>query len=380
MNIRIKNKAIVIGGDHYNTLGVVRSLGEEGVPVYLILISDKRSYVDKSKYIIKTWRINSPEKTIIDILTQNFNNEEYNPVIIPTSDSVMKIIDNNFELLKHKYILPNINNTEDKITYLMNKKIMNDLAFESGLTIPKSWEVSLDNNEIYIPEEIIYPCIVKPLRSIDGNKEDILVCKNELELERGLLNLKQDYYRVLIQEYIDGPDSKVIEIIGCVTINGKEIIIPAIIEKIREYPLMAGSTSYALATIESKYIDNNNIHAFLKRLNYTGIFDLEFKYANGKTYFIEINFRNGAPGYALTKSGINIPYIWYLEAVGQNIDNINKKISGNFNFMMEVRDFRHVLNGDIKIHSWIKNLINTKVFLFFNSKDMKPAISRIIGK
>lgn len=380
MHISVKNKAIVIGGNHYNTLGVIRSLGEKGVPVYLILISEKENYICKSKYVTKFWQVIKSEKEIINVLLNNFDDEEFKPVIMPTSDFGVEVLDKNFNLFKNKYILPNIDNLEGKITYLMNKKIMNEIAFESGLTVPKSFEVELNNKEICLPEEIIYPCIVKPLSSIDGKKEDIVVCKNELELKKSLLDLKQDYHIVLIQEYIYGPDSKMIEIIGCVTTNGKEIIIPAIIEKIREYPLMAGSTSYALATTESQYINNNNIHAFMKKLNYTGIFDLEFKYANGKTYFIEINFRNGAPGYALTKRGINIPYIWYLEATGQNIDNINKKISENFNFMMEVRDFRHVLKGDVKIYSWIKDLINTKVFLFFNFKDMKPAISRIVGK
>lgn len=380
MYTNIKNKAIVIGGDHYNTLGVVRSLGEEGIPVYLILVSEKESYVSKSKYITEIWQISKPGKEIIDILGSNFENEEYKPVIIPTSDSIMETIDNNLDTLKHKYILPNADNIEGKVTYLMNKKIMNEVAFESGLIIPESWEVELNNKEIIIPEETIYPCIVKPLSSIDGKKEDIVICKDELELRKSLLNLKQYYDRVLIQEYIDGPNSKMIEIIGCVTINGNEIIVPAIIEKTREYPLMAGSTSYALATRNSKYIDNESINTFIKNLNFNGIFDLEFKYANGKTYFIEINFRNGAPGYALTKAGINIPYIWYFDASEKTIGNMKKKINKDFNFMMETTDIRHVLNGDISFYSWIKDLIKTRALLFFNIRDIKPFLSRIINE
>lgn len=380
MDTMMKNKVIVIGGNHYNTLGVIRSLGEEGIPVYLILISEKEGYVSKSKYVTEIWKVSKSGRDIIDILVSNFENEEHKPIIIPTSDSIMETIDSNLDLLKHKYILPNADNIEGRVTRLMNKKVMNDIASESGLIIPKSWEIELEGNETDISEETIYPCIVKPLSSIDGKKEDIVICQNELELKKNLSILKQDYDRVLIQEYIDGSDSKMIEIIGCVTINGKEIILPAIIEKTREYPLMAGSTSYALATRNSKYIDNNGIERFIKKLNYVGIFDLEFKYANGKTYFIEINFRNGAPGYVLTKAGTNIPYIWYLDASGNDINNLCKEIDKDFNFMMEARDFRHVLNGDLKLRSWIKDLINTKAFLFFNFKDIRPLISKIIER
>ena len=91
-NMRRKCKAIVIGGNHYNTLGVIRSLGEMGVPVYLILISEKGGYVSKSKYIVNSWYVDNSEDAIINVLSNNFINEECKPVIIPTSDFAMKTI------------------------------------------------------------------------------------------------------------------------------------------------------------------------------------------------------------------------------------------------------------------------------------------------
>ena len=45
-----KKKVIVIGGNHHNTLGVLRSLGEKGVFSELILVtSSKYPYVKYSK-------------------------------------------------------------------------------------------------------------------------------------------------------------------------------------------------------------------------------------------------------------------------------------------------------------------------------------------
>ncbi|NLY44370.1 MAG: ATP-grasp domain-containing protein [Tissierella sp.] len=310
----------------------------------------------------------------------NFINEERKPVIIPTSDFTMKVIDSNLNTLKTKYIVPNVNGIEGRVTQLMNKQVMNELAFECGLTVPKSWEITLHNEDLSISDEIIYPCIVKPLSSVEGKKTDIVICQNRLELESSLLKLKEDYYRVLVQEYINGKDAKMIEIIGFVTINNNEIIAPAIIEKVREYPLTGGSTSYAMAVKDSDYIDKGKIINLMERIQFNGIFDIEFKYANGKTYFIEINFRNGAPGYALSKIGVNIPYLWYLEATGTNIDNMKKKIDKDFHFMMEARDLRHVFNGDIKLTTWIKDLIKTKAFLFINFRDMRPLISRLFKR
>ena len=179
----IRNKAIVIGSDHYNTLGVIRSLGEKGIPVYLILITQNEGFVDKSKYVAQSWSVHSSEKKILEILIRNFNNEEFKPVIIPTSDFAVKIIDENLDMLKYKYITPNIKNTQGKITKLMNKKTMNEIAIKSGLTVPKTWEIFL-NNQYRLPDELTFPCIVKPISSVEGKKEDIVVCKNQLALEK----------------------------------------------------------------------------------------------------------------------------------------------------------------------------------------------------
>ena len=50
--MKFEKKTIVIGGNHHNTLGVIRSLGRKGVMPYVILTSgDNNSFVLKSKYI-----------------------------------------------------------------------------------------------------------------------------------------------------------------------------------------------------------------------------------------------------------------------------------------------------------------------------------------
>ena len=46
----MENKAILITEDHYNALGVIRSLGEKNIAVDLILTSDTYdSFISRSK-------------------------------------------------------------------------------------------------------------------------------------------------------------------------------------------------------------------------------------------------------------------------------------------------------------------------------------------
>lgn len=44
------NQVIVIGTDHHNTLGIIRSLGEEGKLPIVMLPNLKLAFITKSKY------------------------------------------------------------------------------------------------------------------------------------------------------------------------------------------------------------------------------------------------------------------------------------------------------------------------------------------
>ena len=59
-----KIKAIVITEDHYNALGVLRSLGEKGVQIHLLLFSEGDTFVDSCRYVYETHKIKRTESAI----------------------------------------------------------------------------------------------------------------------------------------------------------------------------------------------------------------------------------------------------------------------------------------------------------------------------
>jgi predicted ATP-grasp superfamily ATP-dependent carboligase len=62
------NRAIVIGTDNHNSLGVVRSLGKMGVPVDLIVVTadtSKKTAVEYSRYIKSSYRIKDIHNELI---------------------------------------------------------------------------------------------------------------------------------------------------------------------------------------------------------------------------------------------------------------------------------------------------------------------------
>lgn len=378
----VEKDVLIVGGEHYNTLGLIRSLGERGIGVNLILATKGKSHIVKSKYIKNIWLTDIDERSILNTMNSISDKYKGKLIVFPSSDQAMQILDENYKLLSQKFIISNIKQIEGQITHLMNKKNMNSIANESGLNIPKSLEIDLLVDKQYLDDlispKISYPIILKPLNSNFGKKEDIVVCNSYNEFKTSIDKLSDRYNKILAQEYIHGSDQLMIEIIGCSSNDGTSIVIPGIIEKIREYPSNAGSTSYAKIVRESRFIDINLVESFIKKIEYNGIFDIEFKYANGKAYFIEINFRNGAPGYAVTKAGVNIPYIW-LSNIHDRNSNEPTKIQKDIYLMSELRDVRHVINREVRLSQWVRDIFRTNAFLYFNKNDIKPFISKVLG-
>lgn len=95
------NKVILVGGNHHNILGLVRSFGINGIRPYGVVIGKdaKNGFVRKSKYWAKTWAIESDEG-LVDFLLEHFSEDKDRPVVICCSDTCAKIIDLEYDRLK----------------------------------------------------------------------------------------------------------------------------------------------------------------------------------------------------------------------------------------------------------------------------------------
>lgn len=377
----IRNKVIVVGISHTNALGIIRSLGEFGCEVYFITLSNTKSFVTKSRYLSKFWHARDGQH-IIDLILNEFKDEVEKPIIIPADDTSASIIDRNINLLADNFLFQNIRNEQSAIFNNMNKTQMNKLAEKFGFLVPKSFLLDfseLMNIDVIVKKvDITYPCIVKPVQSIEGSKSDIAICKNAEVLDRVLKRLKSSYARVLVQQFIEKDGEFGIQ--GFATNEGSEVFIPGVIIKLRQSKVSQGSTTYAKIVKDHPLIEMERIAALINDLRYSGIFDIELIYSGNKVYFIEMNFRNGAYGYAFTKAGVNIPALWCLSAIGIDISNAPTKVSHEIFLMNETADFRCVLAKQIGLLSWIMQFLKADVHLLCNKNDLRPFIYKLIRR
>jgi predicted ATP-grasp superfamily ATP-dependent carboligase len=374
-NKSIENEIIVIGAEHYNALGVIRSLGESGLKPYFILVdNNKISPSASSKYIKKVFKITTENyDDVLNILRDNFNNLEKKPIIIPTGDPVEKFLDLNYDELSKKYILPNIDGKQGAIVKCMDKYFQYELCKKYNVNVPKTWLVDLNNIDEIIdefPEKII----IKPYISADGEKSDILVLSGLENTKRGITQFKEKGYKTaIVQEFIEYDTECSMMGISC----KEKVIIPGIYSKIFMCKNKIGNSSYSkMSSVENLVENVNNIIDMVKSLKFTGLFEIEIFKKENKIYFNEMNFRNSANQYAYL--GNNIPYIYiYLNIIlGNEITSIKQKVDKEYYFCIEPEHLKNVKEGLLTYKEWWKHVKNSTT-LIYNKADKKPFFKRI---
>lgn len=360
----MNREIIVIGGNHHNTLSVLRSLGEKGVNSLLIVVSnDPDPYVRYSKYI-KRYKVIDDVNGIAASMCELHPSTE-KAIVIACSDAISSYLDLHYNELSQRYILPG-SIEEGRITQLMNKNTMQHLAVENGINVPESWMVSVKAPRI---DNIKYPCIVKPLTSKNGSKSDIVICEQEKELKDCLSHCTCE--ELQIQEYI----TKDIEfqLIGCSLNGGAEVIIPGASIILRQ-PKNTNTGYLKYIPIRDFSYDRNACVNFLRNTGYSGLFSLEFlRDKNGVDYFMEINFRNDGNSICVTASGMNLPYIWYTFNNGQSIDNeLCYEMMKEVYVMPEFNDIGNAIQKRISWCEWFRDVRTTNRFMEFSKRDQKP--------
>ena len=362
---------IVFGFEHYNPLGIIRSLGEEGIRPIGIFVKNKLKLASKSKYLSKKYYVNDIQEGY-DLLFKIYDElANKDKVFLYTSDDqATSFFDSHYNELKGKFIFFNAG-SKNGITKYMDKNNINQLAIECGLNVAKTWVVKPGE----IPKDIKYPIITKAIIStIDNWKKDSFICNNEEELKEAYKSIRSK--KILLQQFINKKNELCID--GYSVNNGNDVFYA--IASNYTYLLKEGY-SYAMTV---KNIDDEKLKKKLslmfKKIKFEGIFSIEFLIdENDDLYFLEINFRNSTWSYASTVAGMNLPVLWHQAMLDNSIVKKSYKKFEPFEAIVEFADYRtRIKKKMIKFSDWRKELSNAKCLYYYNKKDKKPFISQIV--
>lgn len=369
------NNVIIVGPDHYNTLGIVRSLGEKGIQPIVIIFTNgaKSSFVIKSKYVKAGFLFETADVKIIDFIADKWYSKEEPSIVIGSSDIACTLIDANLSKLDG-FICANCNMQENGVVTLMDKYTMNHRAALSGIEVPQS--SLLRKDEKLNIDDVRFPCIVKPLESSLGNKSDITICDTKEGLLAAYSVFESQHIDILIQDFIKAEYE--IGIMGCSFYNSGVVWIPDVIFKKRYSNKSAVFAEVEPIQNHPEYVDVvNKIKNLITIIGYKGVFDVDLLCAGGHIYFIEMNMRNGAYGYGLSKSGTNFVFSWVMEATGRPVTL--SPLTKSAKIMCEFSDFKKRKENGVSFNQWLRDYRNSS-HMIMQCADYKPAIAYIIGK
>ena len=355
---------VIIGQNYCTSLGLIQAAGEAGYGVGVVHISahpvKRRPLETKSKYVVDYMIVSNrtDEQQVLSLLISRFSSTIRKVVLLPSDDFCAALLDRNLEELERYFFLPNSRHTAGGIIRCMDKGRQSKMAIEAGLSTAKCWVIRLDiENAPIIPDDMVYPCITKPLTSIGSHKTFIRRCDNRGELEVILYEIiREKPCPILVEEFLVIDNEFTVPILAA----GEDVFIPAFLKK-----NLTGAGVHKGVTIAGTVISSgqyphvvNSMMRMVRNAGLQGIFDIELLQNRDKFFFNELNLRNGAAGYALTRAGINFPAMWIYYCLNHQLPEHTLHFKEGLTFIndkavienysagyMEWRDYRKTIHS-----------------------------------
>lgn len=372
---------IILGSNPATKLALIRSVGEAFQcritvinMVNAIPKKKKPTFDCTSKYVSRyLYALKFQPEALCETLLSNCIEEDTKPIILSVDDDSAYMIDTLLDRLTPYFICANIDNKQGGIARLMNKQLQKQLAVECGFNVAKSWEIDYIDGNYIIPEDIEYPCFIKGLLSYHSLKIFHGKCNSQDELIEKLKVISSQIANpspLMAEEYIDIEED--LGIIGFC--DGKECIIPAVVELLDGgHGSHQGVSAYGLIRRQKEGENFVELASDLvSSLHLNSLFNMDIVKSRGKYYFVELNLRFAAYGYAVTESGVNLPEYFIQNAMNNQRAPLARIVEKECIYLNE-----HVGLDDV--HAKIKTRKEYKEIrkkadlgLVENKKDHKP--------
>ena len=377
-----KNGAIILEG-HVQGLSNTRSLGEKGIPVYVV---DKNDCIARySKYCKKFFR--SPDfikDEFADFLIDLAEKENIRDwVLIPSNDHAVYTISKHKEKLEqyYKVITPGL----DIIDRIYDKLQLVNLAKQNNIPVPVTQNFqSVDDP---VSKELKFPVLTKGRNGLSFYKavgKKAFLAENEKKLREQLKLIDKNYEvsKSFTQELIpfNGKNKTISFTAFC---DKGEIKAHWTGVKLREHPIQFGTATFTKST----YVEECKQHSekLLKALNYTGVCEVEYikDPVSGEYKLIEINPRTWLWVGLAKACGVDYAKMIYNYTNGLKNQFPNKYDTNRYwinPFSDTAYALSAILKGQLKISQYFSSIVKgKKENALYKKHDKKPAFTYLFN-
>lgn len=360
LKLKMNRKIVIWGDDHHNALGLLRMLGGRGYDILFLVHKVNKNIATSSKYCTNYVVVANIAEGL-EYLTRHYEDNVNKAVLLFTADKFSEAANNNYSLLSKYFYIAGVPKNGG-LSEIDDKYTMGVLANECGIKIPKTflWP-NEDISEAHLNKSVIKPC------SPAFKDFKIKICNSEKDLLKQIASLRQ-CHRYVIQEFISKEADGLIY--GCRTIEGKTILSGICIRN-RWSDDNCGSFGYISSEIPNS-INQDGIRLFLEKIDFKGLFSVEYAMTSNDSYFYEFNLRNDGTSVLFYNAGANPALTYVNSCFGLPDDESAVVRTGKQYLMNEFWDEFNVNDGIVTKKKWLEEKGKATIFFYYDSDDMKP--------
>ena len=369
--------AVVIGGD-YQGLGIVRSLGQQGLPI--CVVDDEHSIARFSRYA--TFAVQVPnlreENTAVKALLEMGNRLGLKGwVLFPTRDELVAALSRHRTELSELFRVPTPEwNT---VRWLWDKRNTYELAKNLNIPIPRTWfPRSLEElDQMAFP----FPVALKPAikeHFLYATKAKAWRADNAVEL-RELFQRATEIARpgeILIQELIPGDGAH--QFAYCAFFKDGKAVGSMEARRRRQHPHEFGRASTYVETVSLPALEILS-ERFLRAIDYYGLVEVEYKLDPRDEQFklLDVNGRTWGYHTLGLSAGVDFPFMLYADQMGRTVETCRG--TSGISWIRLLTDFPtgiiEICRGRLHYGEFMRTLRDFNTEAVFSREDPLPAVA-----
>jgi D-aspartate ligase len=372
--------AVVVGGD-YQGLGIVRSLGRQGVPV--CVVDDEHSISRFSRYAshgVKIRDLRDEENAVFTLLDLGRRMKLQGWILYPTRDELVAAFARYRSELSEVFRVPTPE--WEVVKWAWDKRNTYGLAQELGIPAPLT--CCLENVDDWSRVEFEPPFAIKPAikeHFVYATKAKAWRADSREELKTLVRKASEfmDPSELIIQEVIPGGGNQ--QFSYCAFFREGRAVGSMVVKRRRQHPLQFGRASTYVETVEIPILEELS-ERFLRAIDYYGLVEVEYKLdpRDSQYKLLDVNARTWGFHSVGATAGVNFAHMLYLDQIGQSVSSC--KGQPGIGWVRMTTDipaaFVACLGGDLDFRSYLRSLRSCSTEAVFSSEDPVPGLVEML--
>jgi D-aspartate ligase len=362
---------VMLQSGHHGGLGIARTLGRLGVPVYSV-DSTRWEVAFSSQYCRGRFLLDLESEHAVAVLQDIGRKLPGRPILMPATDRGCIWVAENAAALREVFSFPD--QDAAMVRTLCDKGRMQELAARNGVPIARSVVPYSKLDVARFIESAVFPVMVKgtdaeSLRRRTGATKFIVHSGRELS-ELYAKAEDREAPNLLIQEFIPGEDWMFDGYFDA----HSNCLFGMTAKKIRRFPAKTGVTSLGIC------LENDTVYRtttmFMKAIGYRGILDIGYRRdeRDGTYKVLDVNPRIGCTFRLFAASGMDVARALYLDLTGQAVPPAQtaegrKWVVEDFDFFSALRSWRE---GTLSFKEWARSFVGVQEAACFAWDDPLP--------